>query len=161
MTERVDISSDADETSADPAIGGVDFDILPTLLGYRLRRAQIRIVNSFAEHLKTLGLTPSQFAVLILINANPGLSQSALAELVGSNRSLMVRMIDNLEKLGLVDRKPVPTDRRSYALEITRGGASMVERLKQDVASHEATVSSGLTREEFDTLLALLGKIAD
>jgi DNA-binding MarR family transcriptional regulator len=143
----------------DPA--PIERDILPELLGYQLRRAAIRVYGSFGDHLRGLGLTQGQFGVLVLIGANPGLPQTALAGAVGSNRSLMVRTLDRLEAAGLVRREPSPTDRRSHAIVITDAGRAMIDRLKADVREHETRVAGILDGREFDTLLRLLAKLND
>jgi DNA-binding MarR family transcriptional regulator len=136
-------------------------DILPELLGYQLRRAATRVYGSFGEHLRGLGLTQGQFGVLVLIGANPGLPQTALAQAIGSNRSLMVRTIDRLEAADLVRREASPTDRRSHAIVVTDAGRAMIDRLKTDVRQHEDRVAGALDAKEFDTLLVLLAKLND
>ncbi len=60
----------------------LDFDILPQLLGYQLRRAQLRMFTDFASAMAEVQITPGQFGVLVLIEANPGSSQSALARAI-------------------------------------------------------------------------------
>ena len=137
----------------------INRDILPELLGYQLRRAMTRVYGSFGDHLRGLGLTQGQFGVLVLIGANPGLPQTALAQAVGSNRSLMVRNIDRLEAAQLVRREAAPKDRRSHAIVITQAGREMIDRLKADVRDHEDRVAGVLDPHEFDTLLALLAKL--
>lgn len=137
----------------------INRDILPELLGYQLRRAMTRVYGSFGDHLRGLGLTQGQFGVLVLIGANPGLPQTALAQAVGSNRSLMVRNIDRLEAAQLVRREAAPKDRRSHAIVITQAGRAMIDRLKADVRDHEDRVAGVLDPQEFDTLLALLAKL--
>ena len=41
----------------------IDFDLLPRLLGYQLRRAQLVVFQNFASHLKDFDITPTQFGV--------------------------------------------------------------------------------------------------
>ncbi len=137
----------------------INRDILPELLGYQLRRATTRVYGSFGDHLRGFGLTQGHFGVLILIGANPGLPQTALARAVGSNRSLMVRTIDRLEAADLVRREASPNDRRSHAIVITEAGRAMIDRLKTDVRRHEDRVAGVLNAEEFDSLLSLLAKL--
>ena len=139
----------------------LDRDILPDLLGYQLRRASRKIYGSFGDHLRQFGLTQGQFGVLVLIGANPGLTQTALAGALGSNRSLMVRTLDLLEDSGLVRRDPSPTDRRSHAIMVTDDGKSMIARLKKDVVAHEEEVANRLTEKESATLLNLLVRLND
>ena len=80
---------------------GHDEGILPELLGYHLRRAQLAVFADFARSMTGIDLTPGQFGVLARIAANPGLSQSALGRAVGIERSSVVAVIDRLDMHGL------------------------------------------------------------
>ena len=148
---------DADQRIARPE--AIDFGILPGLLGYQIKQSQERVYAGFAARLRRLGLTPGQFAVLVLVEANPGLTQTALAQALGSNRSLMVRTLDRLEDAGLVAREPSPRDRRSHAIIGTEEGLKQVARLKSDVRAHEDRIAAALGRESFDALLDLLMRL--
>src|SRR5262245_44593257 len=83
----------------------IDFDELPSYVGYQVRRAQARI---FAELEATLGdfdVTPGSFGVLTLIRANPGITQVALAAAFGIDKSTLSPVIVRLERRGLVRRE--------------------------------------------------------
>src|SRR5437868_4840762 len=89
---------------ATDARGAVRLGRLEALLGYALRRAQIRVFQDFAAEMKELGLTPGQLGTLCLIEANRGLSQSELGIVLGIDRSSVVPLIDRLQKRGWVRR---------------------------------------------------------
>jgi len=139
----------------------LNFDILPTLMGYRLRRAQIRFFYDFEKTMGGVQISPGQFGVITLIAANPGLSQSALARAVGIERSTMVAVIDVLESRSLVERRPSPVDGRSYALVLSSKGTNMFEQLKPMVLEHEKRVAANLNPEERFQLLRILSKLTD
>jgi len=82
----------------------LDFGILPELIGYHVRRAQLYLFADFARTMADAQITPGQFGVLSLVAANPGLTQSALARAVRIERSTMVAVIDALQGRGLVER---------------------------------------------------------
>ncbi len=138
----------------------VDFDCLPGLIGYQLRRAQVRVFNDFLETMKDMGVTPGQFGVIAIIGANPGLSQSALARAVGIERSTIVAVIDRLEILGLASRQPSPTDRRSHALVLSEEGRAVLARLKERVVGHETRIAGDFTPGEQAQLIDLLKRLA-
>jgi DNA-binding MarR family transcriptional regulator len=139
----------------------LDFGILPELIGYHLRRAQVHFFADFARTMAEAQITPGQFGVVSLIGANPGLTQSALARAVGIERSTMVAVIDALQARGLVERKPSPVDRRSYALELTIAGRALLDRLVPMVRGHERRLARKLSPGERDTLVQLLIKLTD
>ena len=138
----------------------LDFDLLPDLIGYALRRAHGRVFQDFAATVGQDGITPGLFGVLVLIEANPGLNQSRLSEALGVDRSTVVGVIDRLQKRELVKRMPSPTDRRAYALELTAAGRDALARLKRQVRAHETAIARRLGPGEQEQLVALLRRLA-
>jgi DNA-binding MarR family transcriptional regulator len=136
-----------------------DFSLLPDLLGYHLRRAQSAVFQDFAAIIDGANVTPGQFGVLALIEANAGLSQTRLAEILGIDRSTIVAVIDKLEHRGLVERAARPNDRRSHALKLSRQGQSRFEALARLVKKHEARIAHRLSTRERETLIDLLRRI--
>jgi DNA-binding MarR family transcriptional regulator len=131
--------------------------MLPSLLGYRLRLAQQTVFRDFA---KSVGeLSPGRVGILLLIDANAGVTQSGLAQAVGLDRSTMVGLVDKLEERGLIERRR-GADRRTNELSLTRAGRALVVRLKRRIASHERRVAAPLTSAERAQLIALLEKLA-
>ena len=146
-------------TDASKAKARADFGMLPDLLGYHLRRAQSAVFQDFAASIDGANVTPGQFGVLALIEANSGLSQTQLAEILGIDRSTLVAVIDKLERQGLVERAARPNDRRSHALKLSRQGQSRFEALARLVKKHEACMARRLSSRERETLIELLERI--
>lgn len=133
---------------------------LPELLGFNLRRAQVAVFADFAATVGDLGLTPGQVGVLLVIEANEGLKQTALAKAFGLDRSTIVTVIDKLEGRDLVRRDPAPNDRRSHALKLTLKGRRTLARLRPKLDAHERNIASGLSAAERKTFLELLRRVA-
>ena len=145
----------SDKTSGDISLG-----LLPGLLGYNLRRAQVAVFQHFTEMVGASELTPGQFGVLVVIDANPGLSQTQLGNALGIDRSTVVAVIDRLEARGLVARQPAPNDRRSHALHLSDSGKATLRRLTERVRAHEHEIARHLSAEEQTRLIELLGRVA-
>ena len=94
----------------------LDIGVLNEHLGYFIRRLQVWVFQDFIRTLAPVDIRPAQYSVLVVIAANPGLSQSDLADRLGIERARLVRVLDKLEKRGLTQRLASPTDRRSQAL---------------------------------------------
>ena len=139
----------------------LDQGALPQLLGYQLRRAQFVVFGQFQKTLAKRFVTPGQYGILTLIGRNPGLTQSALARAVRVERSTMVAVIDKLEKAKFVERRPSPTDRRSYALVLTDRGQKLLGELEPLVQKHDAHISTILNSDEKGKLLELLTRLCD
>jgi len=130
---------------------------LPGLLGYRLRLAQQAVFRDFAASVSAL--PPGRVGILLLIDANPGVTQSRLARAVGLDRSTLVGVLHALEARALVERRR-GEDRRTNGLWLTRGGRALVGDLKRRIRAHERRVAARLTASERTQLLALLEKLA-
>lgn len=139
------------------AAAALDLGPLPGLLGYRLRLAQQAVFRDFAASVP--GVSPGRLGMLLLVEANPGVTQSRLARAVGRDRSTMVGALDQLEAKGLIERRK-GADRRTNGLWLTRSGRAMLGRAKRAIAVHERRVSARLSAAERARLLELLGKIA-
>jgi len=138
-----------------PALG-----FLPDLLGYHLRRAQLAVFQDFAATMGDADITPGQFGVIALIDANPGLSQTRLGEIFGIDRSTVVGVIDKLERRGLVERASHPSDRRAHALQLSLQGAKVFRELARRVRNHESRVARALSAPERKLLIALLQRVS-
>jgi DNA-binding MarR family transcriptional regulator len=130
---------------------------LPGLLGYRLRLAQQAVFRDFARSIPEA--SPGRVGILFLIDANPGVTQSRLAQAVGLDRSTLVGVLHALEARALVERRR-GEDRRTNGLWLTRGGHALVASLKRRIRVHERRVAARLTAGDRAQLLLLLEKLA-
>jgi DNA-binding MarR family transcriptional regulator len=101
-------------------------------------------------------VSPGEFGVLVLVEANPGINQTSLANAVGADRSTMVPIIDRLERRGLLERQAVPGDRRAHALRLAKSGKERMARFRHTVIEHERHIGADLTAAERQLLLDLL-----
>jgi len=135
-----------------PALG-----LLPGLIGYQLRLAQRAIFADFADTVDGAGISPGLFGILVIVDANPGLTQQALADAAHLDRSTMVTVIDKLEHRDLVERRAA--DRRSNGLFLTAPGITLLRSLRRKVARHERRVVQNLSEHEREQLVSLLQRI--
>ena len=131
--------------------------ILSGLLGYRLRLAQQAVFRDFAASVPEV--SPGRAGMLLLIDANRGVTQGRLAQAAGLDRSTMVGVVDMLEERGLIERRR-GEDRRTNGLWLTRAGRALVARLKRRIEVHERRVAVRLSAAEREQLLALLEKLS-
>jgi len=141
-------------------VPGLDYDVLDDLLGYSLRRAQLAMFASFDEATRGKHLTPPRFTALVVIGANPGLSQTVLGRVLGIARSGAMLMTDLLEARGLVERRRRPNDGRAWGLHLTRRGEQFVGTMKRRVLELDFKKAGLLTRTERRELQRLLEKLA-
>ena len=134
---------------------------LSELLGYSLKRAQLKIFEDFLRCVAPLQLTPAQFSVLLLLDRNPGRNQTEIANTLGILRPNFVAMLDGLESRDLCTRIRSTNDRRSHILMLTDKGRAVLARAKKLVAAkHEARLNELLGPANRAALLEMLAKIA-
>lgn len=134
----------------------IDLDVLGSHLGYGLRRAQVWVFQDFIRTLSVIDIRPAQYSVLVVIGANPGLSQAELADRLAIERARLVHMLDQLQRRGLTERLPSPIDRRTHALQLTREGQKLLKRAKALAARHEARLTEKLGAGAREQVLELL-----
>jgi len=137
----------------------IDMASLPALIGYNLRCAQVAVFQHFSKTIGEVEISPPQYGTLVLIDANPGISQSAIAGALRFDRSTLVQIIDRLEDRKLVIREVSATDRRSHALKLTELGHSLLNDLNSLVSSHEQYMTRNLSADERNTLMELLARV--
>jgi DNA-binding MarR family transcriptional regulator len=147
--------------AAKPTPKSLDRGVLPSLLGYGLRRAQSAVFADFAGTFVKAGeaLTPGEFGLLILVERNAGLSQIALARALGIDRSTLVPILNRLQGRGLLVRHASPTDGRTHALGLTFAGEKALAKFARLVKAHEKRIASGLSSAETLKLIELLEKV--
>ncbi|WP_153100612.1 MarR family winged helix-turn-helix transcriptional regulator [Paraburkholderia hayleyella] len=126
-------------------------------VGYLLSR-----VKSSMSHLVTqrtmseLGITSTQGSILFMVASGKCLLAAELAREYGINASAVTRMIDRLEKRGLLTRLRCSDDRRVVRLALTAEGQAIAERMPPIFISVLDKLLSGFTPEEVGFLKSML-----
>ncbi len=129
------------------------------LLGYHLRRASAAMMTDFTGEFSGVALRPVQFAILALIADNDGTSQTELCRELNVQKANMVPLIAELERRGLLTRKPATSDRRVQLLTLTEQGEREMPAWRALVARHEARFFGPLSAAERAVLLRLLSTL--
>jgi len=131
----------------------IELDLLNSRLGYFVRRVQVWIFQDFIGRLASIDLSPAQFSVLVVVDANRGLSQAELAATLGIERARLVRLLHRLEQRGLIQRLPSSADGRRHALRLTRDGQRLLARAKALSDEHEAGLVKRFGPERYQLVL--------
>ncbi len=113
-------------------------DPLLNLPGYVLRRASAAALAALNERLAPLQLRHADVALLMLIEATPGLTQSLAGRILDIQRANMVPFVGRLEGRSIIARRQV--DGRSQALDLTDSGRMLLGKARRVVAAHEAAL---------------------
>lgn len=138
----------------------LDTGPVDSLIGYRLRRAQVTVFQQFMTRFAEFGLTPAEYSALALIAVNPGSKQTQIGEALGIKRANFVTLINGLEARGLAERRRPAGDRRANALYLTQAGTAFIARANAVQAEFEAEMVASLGGPAArDRLVALLDRL--
>jgi DNA-binding MarR family transcriptional regulator len=122
---------------------------LADTLTFQLRRAHGAAFRTFKRRAGVQELRPGWYAVLSLIDDNPGITPIALSRGSGRDKSTITPILRDLSRSQLIRRTPVPGDRRSYGLDLTEAGQEALAHLAAAAESHDREISAvaGADRE--------------
>ena len=100
----------------------------PLRVWFRFIRLNRRVTAAMAGELRGLGLSIPQFDALSTLTEREGMTQQDLAARLYVTKGNVSGLIDRLVEAGLVERRPIPGDRRSHALYLTPAGADLATR---------------------------------
>ncbi len=126
---------------------------LEQLAGYQLRRASAAMQADLGARLAALGLTVLEMSATLVIEANPGLTQSAAGRLLGIKSANMAPIAAALLRRGLISREAA--DGRSQRLLLTVAGRALVPQLRARIEENDRRFVAGLVPED----RARLGRI--
>ncbi|MCO1593589.1 MarR family transcriptional regulator [Micromonospora sp. RHAY321] len=135
-------------TSCTPADGSPDLLFLLSWASHALQ-------TEHAAGLAELGISPR--AHYVLAQARTGvLTQREIGERCGVDKTTMVVTLDQLERAGLAERRPAPTDRRARLVAVTPAGERVLERAQDVVRRIQADLLATLPEKDRDAFLRAL-----
>ncbi len=102
------------------------------------------------------GMTRAQWAILIWLERQPGISQKELAELLEVEPITVARLIDRLETRGMVERRPDPRDRRIWRLHLRPPAFPMLREIDQQRADIMQMLAQGVDDTALDQMTEAL-----
>jgi DNA-binding MarR family transcriptional regulator len=136
----------------------VDLDQSP---GHLLRRATQFAQDLFTKEVGPGGLTARQFAVLVTVERDEGLSQTDLVKQTGIDRSTLADMISRMISRGLLQRKRTASDRRANSVSLTAAGRRALNATMPQAVRAEKMVLDALSPKQREALFEVLGVISN
>ena len=124
----------------------------PDRVWFRFMRLHQRMLTQMSARIRTLGLSIPQFDLLSTLTEQEGISQSELAERLYVTKGNVSGLVDRLVQAGLVERRAIAGDRRSYAMHLTPEGRRLAEA---GIAAQRDFVASTLGKLRSDDLAEL------
>lgn len=130
-----------------------------------LLRELVRCYQAFeshsSAHVRTLGLTPSQFDIVVTLGNTPGMSCRELGERTLITKGTLTGVLDRLEAKGLVVRESSPADRRSFTVKLTKKGETCFGRVFPAHLAYMTPAFATLSVEEQAQIVQSLGRLRD
>jgi DNA-binding MarR family transcriptional regulator len=128
---------------------------------FLVRHAWLALRGVVADALVQHDLSVAQFASLLILEQAPGLSVADVARKVSTARQSANEMLGGLERAGLVERAPHPTDRRSQQIFLTDAGRQRLAEAVPTVHAVEARLAAGFKPEEIAVVNAWLQRMTE
>lgn len=124
-----------------------------------LHRAEQCASEIFVEEMGNDDLTPRQYAVLITVAENEGLSQTQLVERTGIDRSTIADITRRLLKKGLLQRRRTRDDARAYSVKLTDKGWETIKDASPAIRRIDERLLSALPGPQRDRFIEFLSTI--
>jgi MarR family transcriptional regulator, multiple antibiotic resistance protein MarR len=128
-------------------------------LGFLIQRVRLEILDDLDHELEPLGITSAQYVILIRLSKEDATSASALCRGTSYDPGAMTRMIDRLEKKGLLRRVRRADDRRKVDLELTAEGRAVQPKLIDAIVRVLNRRLLGFSKDEVQQLEGFLQRM--
>lgn len=137
-----------------------DRDVLALRATAALEHAAEALVRALERHAAAHGLTDAKLELLTTLDCCAGgcAGLCSIGDSMGVSRPNVTKLVDGLERAGMVERTPHPTDRRRVQAQLTETGAEVVAAAAPGREECRARMWDGLSDAELAELLALLAK---
>ncbi|MCW5733041.1 MAG: MarR family transcriptional regulator [Enhydrobacter sp.] len=132
---------------------------LDSYLPYLLNRAGARIATAFGEEVRPLGASLQIWRVLAALRESDGRRMGELSRTISIEVSTLTRLVDTMEKNGLVKRRRDGADARAVALHVTPAGRRLTRRILPIAERYEAVALDGFTAREVESLKQALRRL--
>jgi DNA-binding MarR family transcriptional regulator len=137
----------------------ISVGLLPNLLGYNVRRAQIALWRDFSRTVGEGEVRPAVFSMLVLVDENPGIAQTDLADQLDIDKATVVGLVDRLQARRWITRKQSSVDKRRQGIFLTAAGSKNLLNLRNEMLIHEARFTRFFSAEELAQLFTFLRRI--
>jgi DNA-binding MarR family transcriptional regulator len=132
---------------------------LDSYLPYLLNRAGTRVATAFGEEVRALGASLQIWRVLAALRERDGRRMGDLSTTTSIEVSTLTRLVDQMEKKGLVARRRAPDDARVVVLFATAAGRRLTRRILPIAERYERVALKGFDAKEAETLRAALRRL--
>ncbi|MFD1939849.1 MULTISPECIES: MarR family winged helix-turn-helix transcriptional regulator [Nonomuraea] len=128
-------------------------------LGYQVNHLARLLANGLRANISGTGVTPGQFAQLLALYEEDGLTQQELCDRVRIDQSTMAHTLNRMQRDGLIVRTTDPEDRRRSRYTLTERARQIQDALAEGARAANAQALDGIDQEEIDAFMRTLGRM--
>ncbi len=143
------------------SVADIDIDVLEDTLSFYIRSINLAVSRDLDEKLEGLDVArgTGKITTLFLVDGNPGIRPSVVAQIILKDRSAMGRLIDQMEEHELLRREISADDSRAQELYITEKGSELAAHIRGLVTKQSRDFFSDITDEEHGMLIDILRRV--
>jgi DNA-binding MarR family transcriptional regulator len=123
---------------------------------FLVRHAWLSMRSALAEVLDEHGLSVQQYGTLLCVRKQPGLTIADVGRVVGTTRQSANELVTGMERAGLIERRPNPTDRRTQQVHLTDAGARRLAEASPAIRKLEDELEASFSQTDRDNARAWL-----
>lgn len=129
-------------------------------LGYAVNQLARQFARELHQRIAPLGVVPGQFAQLLALYEDDGITQQELCDIVEIEQPTMANTLGRMERDGLIERRPHPSDGRKWLIYLTDNARRLEGSLTEAAESVNTLATSGLSKVERSTLMRLIATVS-
>jgi MarR family transcriptional regulator for hemolysin len=135
-------------------------DVIRDQFPFAVARVTRRWRKLLDERLKDLGVTQARWTTMFYLQrGGEGLTQRELASLMAIENPTLVRLLDNLEAQGLIERRLCENDRRARRLHLTAAGRDFMDELNERARALRREMLEGVPEDDIETAVSVFNRI--
>lgn len=148
-------------TDKEPKGAALNLGHLAEDISFATRVLRTRVARENAHFFQDHDVASGEVAILSLIGLNPGASQKDLADAVVLKKSALTKVVNEMEKSGLIERRKGSGDKRFNTLHLTPVGEAKRETMRVEMAKLQNRLLSALSQTERKELFRMLWRLTD
>ena len=129
--------------------------------GFMIRILQLEVFDRFYRFFEPMGISPVDYAILLIVRDNKAVTQSELAAVLKMQLPNLVKILTKMEQEGILKRKRSSRDRRAVELSLTASGSKRADEADQLNQSFNKQTLSALAKPERVQFMQLLTRLVE
>jgi len=151
--------ANATGSSNDQASSQLELSALQETPGFTIRILQLQIFERFYPFFAELGVSPAEYAILLVVRDNASVTQSELAAVLRMQLPNLVKILSAMEEQGTIARERSTRDKRAVELSLTAAGQKRAKEATGLGDQFNTETLAALSKQERVAFLEMLDRL--